>query len=52
MLNITNKKIVVYSCVTGKYEKLINHKNLEKKIKYIFFTDSSQNVPYVGLCSP
>tara|TARA_B000000475_G_scaffold271345_2_gene268937 strand:+ start:3503 stop:4267 length:765 start_codon:yes stop_codon:yes gene_type:complete len=52
MLNITNKKIVVYSCVTGKYEKLINHKNLEKKIKYIFFTDSSENVPHGWIMQP
>ena len=42
---MTNKKIVVFSCVTGNYEKLINHKDLEKNIKYIFFTESHENVP-------
>lgn len=42
---ITNKKIVVYSCVTGNYEKLINHKSLEENIKYVFFTESYSNVP-------
>ena len=34
-----------------KYEKLINHKNLEK-IKYIFFTDSSENVPHGWIMQP
>ena len=42
---MTDKKIVVYSCVTGKYEKLINHKSLEDNIKYIFFTESYDVVP-------
>lgn len=42
---MTNNKIVVYSCVTGSYEKKINHKNLEENVKYIFFTDSIEIVP-------
>lgn len=48
----TNNKIVVYSCVTGNYEKLIKHKDLEKNIKYIFFTESYENVPDGWIMQP
>tara|TARA_Y100001935_G_scaffold57782_1_gene48335 strand:- start:1641 stop:2396 length:756 start_codon:yes stop_codon:yes gene_type:complete len=47
-----NKKIVVFSCVTGNYEKLINHKNLEEDVKYIFFTESYENVPDGWIMQP
>ena len=47
-----NKKIVVFSCVTGNYEKLIRHKNLEENVKYIFFTESYENVPDGWIMQP
>ena len=47
-----NKKIIVYSCVTGDYEKLITHNNLEKDIKYIFFTESHEIVPDGWIMQP
>ena len=49
---MSNKKIVVFSCVTGNYEKLIHHKNLEENVKYIFFTDSYENVPNGWIMQP
>ena len=49
---MTDKKIVVYSCVTGSYEKLINHKSLEDNIKYIFFTESYDVVPDGWIMQP
>jgi len=42
---MVDKKIIVYSCVTGNYEKPVVHKEISDDIKYIFFTDSYENVP-------
>ena len=42
---MTDKKIIIYSCVTGNYEKPVVHKEISNDIKYIFFTESFENVP-------
>lgn len=42
---MADKKIIVYSCVTGNYEKPVAHKEIRNDIKYIFFTESYENVP-------
>ena len=42
---MADKKIIVYSCVTGNYEKPVVHKEINSDIKYIFFTESYKNVP-------
>ena len=36
---MVDKKIIVYSCVTGNYEKPVAHKEISDDIKYIFFTE-------------
>ena len=36
-----DKKICVYSCITGNYDNIIDYKTKDKNIDYILFTNDS-----------
>ena len=43
-MDIEGQKLVVYTCLTGNYEKPVQNHVIDDNVKYVYFSDKKTSV--------